>query len=210
MVAVYPNIVKLLNHNIKQDKEGLVSCNLLNKYFKRDMFENGILKSDHYIIMAHPYFRRDYNEKANFSPDFIKLFLGLHDPKIDTYIAIDFNRVRIDLDGGYYMERDRWFGSPFNHNIEKISDGVVKLKPPKIDKEDGKVIINMLFSDVYSLDIMWYTTKDNIKVFQAEEFKNSNITINIKGIDYYPVRYIHAEYDVSNGYFRHFDGAMGL
>ncbi len=29
-----------------------------------------------------------------------------------------------------------------------------------------------------------------------------------EGTDYYMARYIHAEYDLATGYFRHFDGAM--
>jgi hypothetical protein len=212
IVAIYPKIVKFLNLNIEQDKEGLVSCDLLNKYFSKDKFASGIMKSENYMIMAHPYFRRSYSEFSNFSPHFIALFWGLNCYKIDAYIAIDFNRVRIDMDGGYYMECDTWFGSPFNKKIENISDGVAKLKPPIVDKEDGLLfsIIDDLFSNVYSLDIMWYTTKDNIKVFQAEEFKNSSIIIEVNGINYYPVRYIHAEFDIRNGYFRHFDGAVQL
>lgn len=212
IVAIYPEIVKFLNSNIEQDKEGLVSCDLLTKYFSKDKFASGIMKSENYMIMAHPYFRRSYSEFSNFSPHFIALFWGLNDSKIDAYIAIDFNRVRIDINGGYYIECDTWFGSPFSKKIENVPDGVVKLKPPIIDKEDSLLsrIIDDLFSNVYSLDIMWYTTKDNIKVFQAEEFKNSSIIIEVNGVIYYPVRYIHAEFDIKNGYFRHFDGAVQL
>ena len=212
IVAIYPEIVKLLNSNIEQDKEGLVSCDLLNKYFFKDKFASGIMKSENYMIMSHPLFRRNYNEFSNFSPHFISLFWRLNHSNIDAYIAIDFNRVRIDIDGGYYTEHDTWFGSPFNQKIEHISDGVTKLKPPIIDKADSLLfsIIDDLFNNVYSLDIMWYTTKDKIKVFQAEEFKNSSIIIEVNGIIYYPVRYIHAEFDIKSGYFRHFDGAVQL
>ncbi len=212
LVAICPEIVKLLNLNIEQDKEGLVACDLLDKYFSKDILASGIMKSDNYMIMAHPYFRRDYNECANFAPNFIALFWELNCPKIDAYIAIDFNRVRIDINGGSYIEDDTWFGSPFNQEIEKIADGVVKLKPPIIDEEDSLLFstIDDLFSNVYSLDIMWYSTNDNIKVFQAEEFKNSSVTIEVNKINYYPVRYIHAEFDIKNGYFRHFDGAVQL
>jgi len=212
IVAIYPQIVKLLNLNIEQDKEGLVSCDLLNKYFSKDRFTSGIMKSENYMIMAHPYFRRSYSEFSNFSPHFIALFWGLNHSKIDAYIAIDFNRVRIDIDGGYYIECDTWHGAPFNQKIETIPNGVVNLKPPIVDKEDSLLssIMGDLFSNVYSLDIMWYTTKDNIKVFQAEEFKDTSITIEINGVIYYPVRYIHAEFDIRNGYFRHFDGAVQL
>lgn len=212
IVAIYPDIVKLLNLNIEKDKEGLVSCDLLDKYFSKDRFMSGIMKNEIYMIMAHSYFRRNYSEFSNFSPRFIELFWGLNRSKINAYIAIDFNRVRIDIDGSCYMELDTWYGSPFNKKIENISDGVVKLIPPIIDEKDSLLfsIIDDLFSNVYSLDIMWYTTRDNIKIFQAEEFKDTSIIIEVDGIIYYPVRYIHAEFDIENGYFRHFDGAVQL
>lgn len=157
--------------------------------------------------MAHSYFRRNFNENANFSPHFIALFWGLDRSKIDAYIAIDCDRVRINVNNSYYMERDTWFGSPFNQKIADIADGNIKLKPPLgIDES----MINFIFNDVYSLDIMWYTTNQNIKVFQAEEFKIDTTMINMNGTYYHPVRYIHAEFDIENGYFRHFDGAVEL
>ena len=67
--------------------------------------------------------------------------------------------------------------------------------------------ISFFFSDSYALDIKWYT-KDNIKVFQAEEFKTEKIKVEKDGIEYFPVRYVHAEFDLDKNYFRHFDGAI--
>ena len=207
IVANSSEIVTKLNASIVRDKEGLVSCDLLDKYFTKDRFREGVMKSENYMIMAHSYFRRGYSKSLNFAPHFISLFWGLNRSKIDAYIAIDFDRVRIDIDGGYCLERDTWFGSPFNKKIEDIKDGVVKLRPP-LDVDTD--IIDMFFSNTYALDMMWYTTEDNIKIFQGEEFKTDVITLDIDGINYYPVRYIHAEFDIENEYFRHFDGAVQL
>ncbi|OCA73963.1 hypothetical protein BBI00_06265 [Chryseobacterium arthrosphaerae] len=37
--------------------------------------------------------------------------------------------------------------------------------------------------------------KNNIKSFQAEEFKTEEIKIIKNNVEYFPVRYIHAEYE---------------
>ena len=68
---------------------------------------------------------------------------------------------------------------------------------------------SFLFKGAYSLDIKW-ATKGEIKTFQALEFKQSDIVLDINGITYHPVRYMHAEYDLTNNLFRHFDGAVHL
>lgn len=88
--------------------------------------------------------------------------------------------------------------------ISDIEDGIVKLRPP-LGLETFN--IRFFFGDTYSLDIKW-TTKHGVKVFQAEEFKTSEIKIKKDGIEYYPVKYIHAEFDCLEKVFRHFDGAI--
>ena len=42
------------------------------------------------------------------------------------------------------------------------------------------------------------------------EIKNSETKTYYKNKEYYPVRYIHAEYDLISKSFRHFDGALQL
>jgi len=207
IVAECNNIISKLVTNIKQDKEGLYSWKELQKNFDRKRFMSGFLSNDKYMIMAHEYFRREYSKSNNYAPSFIDIFWGLNNDNIDAYIALDLNRVRINLNNSYYMERDTWFGSPFDKTIDEIPDGIVKLKPPlHLDT----TMIELLFNSVYSLDIMWYTTKEGIKVFQAEEFKIYEYLISNQGIEYHPVKYIHAEYDISKKCFRHFDGAIEL
>lgn len=207
IVARHKNIMKLVCLDIEQDKEGLFSWTVLQELFEKKRFMSGYLVSEDYMVMAHPYFRRNYRESNNYTPHFIDMFWRLNDEKIDAYIALDVDRVRINLDSSYYVEHDTWFGSPFNKSIQGIEDGVSKLRPPlDIDKTD----IEFFFNSVFSLDIMWYTTGDNIKVFQAEEFKIDSYIIKLDGIKYYPVKYIHAEFDIELGYFRHFDGAIEL
>jgi len=207
IVAEYDNIIGELTTDIEQDKEGLFSWKKLQSFFERKRFMSGFLSNSQYMIMAHEYFRRGYSKSNNFAPNFIDIFWGLNDENIDAYIALDINRVRINIDNSFYMERDRWFGADFNKDIAEIDDGVLKFRPPANLDE---TMIEMFFSSVYALDIMWYSTTDNIKVFQAEEFKVDSFLIEMDGIAYHPVRYIHAEYDIENKHFRHFDGAIEL
>lgn len=204
IIAKYPNITYLLNSKVVADKEGLVDLDILEREFKKGIMP-GLYKSENYILMPHYYFRRGHHEINNFSPRFIEIFFKYsllnHNKK---YIAIDSDRVRINVDNGMYMELDTWFGAKFKDNIADIEEGIVKLRPPMgLDSFD----ISFFFGNTYSLDIKW-ASKGDIKVFQAEEFKESNSKILKQGVEYHPVKYLHAEFDTRKGVFRHFDGAI--
>lgn len=204
IVAKYPNLLFHLKPELKKVDEELIECKSLEKHFEKKIFNSGMLYSDKFIAMAHPYFRRSLSEFANFAPRFIDLFWQFKDDKVKTYIALDANRVRINVDDSAYLELDTWYGASFKDKIENIPNGVVKIRPPaQLDETD----ISFFFNDAYSFDIKW-TENSGIKTFQAEEFKTDKITITIDGIEYYPVRYIHAEFDIKNKQFRHFDGAI--
>jgi hypothetical protein len=204
IIATYPNIVGYLHESLKKDKEGLLNFNMLLQVFEKKGFVSGYLYASNFMLMAHPYFRRGFHQINNFSPRFIELFWGINDEKIEKYIALDFDNVRINIDDSRYMEADTWFGAQFNREIQNVVDGIVKLRPP-LDIKDFHV--SFFFASVYSLDIKW-STKDQIKSFQAEEFKTEDVKIIKDGNEYFPARYIHAEFDISSGYFRHFDGAI--
>lgn len=204
IVANYPNLVNLLNNKIQVDKEELVSFDVLEKEFTKQRFASGYLISEMYMAMANSYFRRGHYEKNAFAPRFIELYWNYSSSKNDKYISLDFDRVRINVDNRMLIELDTWYGAKFEENISDIEDGIVKLTPP-LDLE--KFDIKLFFNDVHSLNIKWYT-KENIKVFQAEEFKQETEKIIKNGIEYYPAKYIHAEFDKLTGTFRHFDGAI--
>lgn len=204
IVAVFPNIVSYLHPSLVSDKEGLLDFKILCQTFERKRFQNGYLFGGNFMLMAHPYFRRAFHEMNNYAPRFVEFFWNHDNPNIDTYISLDSDRIRINVDDSLYMELDTWYGAKFDGDIESISDGIVKLRPP-IDIDN--FLNSFFFSDAYSLDIKW-ATKDRIKSFQAEEFKTEEVKIFKSGTKYYPVRYIHAEYDLDKKHFRHFDGAI--
>jgi len=204
VVAIYPNLLPLLNSSIAVDKEDLFDFKELCLLFEKKRFMPGYLSNSDYSIMAHPYFRRVFREINNYAPRFIDLFWSFNSANIQSYISLDLNRVRIDKSDFGYMELDTWFGAKFEKTIENISDGIVKLRPP-LDLENRH--IDFIFANAYSLDIKW-TTKGNIKSFQLEEFKDETIKIFKNETEFYPVRYVHAEYDLSSQNFRHFDGAI--
>lgn len=204
IVANYPNILELMDAELVKDKEGLVNYSLLLKRFKRHRFNSGYLCTDNFIFMAHPYFRRGYHPQSNFNPGFMDSFWRLDHSSVSSYLCLDFDRVRIDIDESALRERDAWYGPKFTKDIEAIEDDITKLAPP-LDLSDSH--IDSLFAGTYSLDIKWQT-KGGIKSFQSEEFKADRYKIAKNGKEYYPVRYIHAEYDLSKQMFRHFDGAI--
>lgn len=211
IVAEFPNLVELLNSEIKQDKEGLINVNILENEFIKKKF-SGYYYGDNYIVMADYYFRRGYSKTANFAPSFLDVFWKYKNKNNDTSLSIDSNRVRINLDNRMYMEFDTWYGAKFLKNINEISDGVVKLRTPL---HLSKFEVDFFFGGNYSLDVFWYSKKEKdrndtkkIKIFQSEEFKTEDHFIFVDSIKYFPVRYIHAEFDIAENVFRHFDGAL--
>ena len=204
IVASFPNLVEYLCTDFSRDKEGLVDFALLKKNYERQPFANGFLYGDKFMLMANPYFRRGFHEDSNFAPMFIDFFWDFNNPLVTAYVSLDYNRLRINVDNSATMEFDTWYGARFSTDINHISDGVIKLKPPvEIDDFTN----SFLFADAYSLDIKW-DSKDGIKSFQAEEFKTDKVKIIKDGKEFHPVRYLHAEFDSAKKTFRHFDGAI--
>lgn len=206
VIAQTNNALSIANINIKTDKDGLTSWKALIQEYTKNKFNSGYLYANDHIAMASHYFRRNFNSKSNWAPHFIDLFWSDSFTDIDAYIALDFDQVRLNIDNSIYIEHDTWFGAPFNEAIEGIPDGTTFLSPPLDISEND---INFFFKDAFSLCINWKTT-DNIKTFQALEFKQENFTITLDQEIYHPVRYIHAEYDCNKMAFRHFDGAIQL
>lgn len=203
IIAKYPNIVHLLNDKIVKDKEELIEVAVLDKEFTKERFATGYYYSEKYMAMAHPYFRRGHHQNSNFAPHFVGIFEGYKSDNIQKYIAIDSDRVRINVDNSMYMEFDTWYGAKFKNTIADIEDGIVKLRPPLLKAFH----IDFFFGGTYSLDIKW-ASKDGVKTFQAEEFKTEDSRIEKNDIEYYPAKYLHAEFDTITGEFRHFDGAI--
>lgn len=206
IVACSQNIVGQLCPDFTKGKEGLIDFNFLSKRFEKRPFANGYLYADKFMVMAHPFFRRGFYGNNNFAPRFTELFWGFNHSGGYSFIAIDYDRVRINVDNIMYFEEDTWYGARFDEQINKIDDGIVKLRPPS---DIDSFLISFCFADAYSLDIKW-ETRNGIKSFQAEEFKTDERKITINGQDFFPVRYIHAEFDLKSNMFRHFDGAIHL
>ena len=204
VVAAYPDIITYLNPSLVRDKEELYDYGILSSQYEKKKFAGGFLYGNNYMLMANHYFRRGFHPNANFAPRFTQLFWNFQDPNIQQYISLDTDRVRINVDNKMYLEEDTWYGASFNKFINQVPDGVAKLGPPM---DLGPTFISMFFDDIHSLDIKWSTNGD-IKSFYAEEFKTEDITISIQNNLFHPAKYIHAEFDLTSGHFRHFDGAI--
>ena len=206
IVAKAPGIARSLLGPVNFERDGLLSFKEIANRFPTGSHSVGAFAGPDFILMAHPCYRRGMHPIHNWAPRFIDLFWRFDDPNIEKYIALDEDRVRIDISSMCYVELDTWFGAPFDEDIRNIKNGITKLRPP-LDIESRHV--SFFFANAYCLDIKW-SESDGIKSFQALEIKTENIKIEIGGQDYFPARYLHAEFDMASNCFRHFDGAIQL
>lgn len=206
IVASAPGLAKQILGQIPTERDDLLSMQSLAASHKVSPYQPGYFVGGNYMLMAHPFFRRQMHEHANFAPRFVDLFWEFDSHGVNKYIAIDDDRLRINVDGSTYFEADTWYGAPFNEDIEQIPNGTAKLRPP-IDLED--TYVDFFFARAYCLDIKW-SQQDQIKTFQALEVKTPSARVLVNGQQFYPARYLHAEFDLSAGHFRHFDGAVQL
>lgn len=206
IVAKAPGIARILLGPARTERDGLLSFNEIANRLPPSPHYEGCFAGPDFILMAHPCYRRGMHPVNNWAPRFIDLFWQFDGPGIEKFIALDEDRVRIDVDGLGYFEGDTWYGAPFDEDIRRVKSGIVKLRPP-LDLESRYV--SFLFADAYCLDIKW-SESDGIKSFQALEMKTEDIRIEVGGRQYFPARYLHAEFDLSANCFRHFDGAIQL
>jgi hypothetical protein len=206
IVAKAQGIARALLGPIRTERDGLLPFNEIANRFPVSPLTEGCFAGPEFVLMAHPYYRRGMHPVNNWAPRFIELFWRFEGPNIEKYIALDENRVQIDVSGLGYFEADTWYGAPFHKDIRYIKLGIAKLRPP-LDLESRHV--SFFFADAYCLDIKW-SESNGIKSFQALEMKTEKIQINIGGQHYFPARYLHAEFDLWANCFTHFDGAIQL
>jgi hypothetical protein len=204
VTASAPGLALALVDILPSPRDKLLAWEDLAKRFALDQIDSGTFSGMDFMVLAHPCFRRGMHPQANWAPRFIELFWALESPELDKFIAIDEDRVRIDVDGPLYMEADTWYGPPFDEDIRNIRNGNVKLRPPG---DLSSTHLDFFFASAYSLDVCW-TERDGIKTFQALELKTETTVVQLDGVPHHPARYLHAEFDLSTGNFRHFDGAV--
>ena len=204
IVAKAQGIARTLLGPIKVERDGLISFNEIASRLPPSLHHEGCFAGPDFILMAHPCYRRGMHPVNNWAPRFVDLFWRFNGPGIEKYIALDENRVRVDVDGPGYFEADTWYGAPFNEDIRNIKPGIAKLRPP-LDLESRHV--SFFFANAYCLDIEW-SESNGIKSFQALEMKTEEVRIEVRGQQYFPARYLHAEFDLKANCFRHFDGAI--
>jgi len=206
IVAKAQGIARTLLGPIRAERDGLLPFNEIANRLPPSLHHEGCFAGPDFILMAHPSYRRGMHLVNNWAPRFVDLFWRFEGPGIEKYIALDEDRVRIDVGGLGYFEADTWYGAPFDEDIRNIKTGIAKLRPP-LDLESRQ--ISFLFADAYCLDIKW-SELNGIKSFQALEMKTEDIRIEVGGQHFFPARYLHAEFDLAANCFRHFDGAIQL
>lgn len=206
IVAFAPGLANVVLEPINRERDGLLAHQELSERHAFSPHQSGYFVGKNYMLMAHPFFRRQMHGHANFAPHFIDLLWKFEEIGVQKYVAIDEDRLRINVDGSAYFEADTWYGAPFDDDVVQIPIGTSKLRPP-CDLEE--TYNDFFFARAYCLDIKW-SQDGQIKTFQALEMKTANAQLILDNERYFPARYIRAEFDVSTRMFRHFDGAVQL
>ncbi|MBI2768375.1 MAG: hypothetical protein HYX47_02025 [Burkholderiales bacterium] len=203
VTASAPGLLRALLDVQPSVRDGLYGWHELTDILRPGQTE-GCLEGPNFIAMAHPSFRRQMHLQGNWAPRFIELFWSFKSTSLEKSVALDEDRVRVDLDGMGYAELDTWYGPPFNDDIASIAPGNVKIRPPG---DLSRARLETLFASSYCVDVKWAQASD-IKTFQSLELKDESVLTTVNGIQYHPARYLHAEFDLKRGVFRHFDGAV--
>lgn len=206
LIAEARGIARTLLGSIRTERDGLLPFNEIASRFPPSAHCEGCFAGPNFVLMAHPCYRRGMNPFNNWAPRFIEFFWRFDGPGIEKFIALDEDRVRLDVDGFGYFEADTWYGAPFDEDIRNIKPGIAKLRPP-LDLQSRH--ISLFFASTYCLDIKWGES-DGIKSFQALEMKTDDVRFEVGGQYYFPARYLHGEFDIAANCFRHFDGAVQL
>ena len=163
------------------------------------LFDGGIRYRD-FVLHYHQFLRRGFSSNPNFD------FLGtLARYRNETggenafRVAIDHRRImRLD-DYRQTIERDTWYGPAFDR--EKLDDpdyvGLTVV---------GRIHPNSLDSyPIEKTEFFWKRNEgDSIKTVEIEELSSTSRPYDNWHIN----RYVHAERDMCNQVFRHFDGAV--
>ena len=127
IVASAPGLARALLTPIHVERDGLFEYNDIARKLPPSQFQAGYFVGSDYMLMAHPCYRRGMHPKANWAPRFVELLCEFEVPNVKKYLAIDEDRVRINVDGSAYFEADTWYGAPFDDDIRNIPPGTIKL-----------------------------------------------------------------------------------
>jgi hypothetical protein len=160
---------------------------------------DGGIRYGEYFLHYHQFLRRGFSSNPNF--DFLgKLARYRRDTRdANTFrIAIDHRRIMKFDDYRQVMELDTWYGPKFDR--DKLDDpNLVGLTVV------GRIHPNSL--DSYPLEkteFFWKTNEgESVKTLEIEELSAASNPYENWHIN----RYVHAERDMLNRTFRHFDGA---
>lgn len=204
VTAAAPGLLRALLATRPSERDGLFLWADLATELQPSHFGPGSFRAPQFVALAHPAFRRQMYAGNNWAPRFIDLFWAFDRGGVEKSIALDEDRVRVDINGPMIAESDTWYGPPFNRDISQIASGNVKLRPPA-DLTDSRV--QMFFASCYCLDVKW-SEDGPIKTFQALELKTADVQLEGQDGPLHPARYLHAEFDTRTAVFRHFDGAV--
>ncbi|MCF5511832.1 hypothetical protein, partial [Pseudomonas sp. PA-3-6H] len=104
IVAKAQGIARTLLGPIRAERDGLLPFNEIANRLPPSLHHEGCFAGPDFILMAHPCYRRGMHPVNNWAPRFVDLFWRFDGPGIEKYIALDEDRVRVDVGGLGYFE----------------------------------------------------------------------------------------------------------
>lgn len=203
LVGIVKNKI-VTNIPLSKDKDGLCYWDDL---YSNIHYIGGYFVFDDFYLKLTKYLKINYSNQYSYFDEFISDFYAIDRNKVKARICLDDFEFRIDEPQPIILA-NLHYGTKFNSNILEIPDGVTKLKSDDIDLTINDINrFKRLFEYNYALDVK-FSTKGNIRTIQLLEYKFEEVYIIENNMKKYPVKYIHAEFDIEKNSFQHFDGAI--
>lgn len=163
--------------------------------------DRGIFYRDH-VLQYHWFFRGgDHGSSPN--TDFLWRFRQYHGDTKDRNlfaIAIDHSRLMPKEAYADLIELSAWYGPRFS---QEVLDDPRAVGLAVVGREQSPYFSLLGPSSLERTEFYWQHA-DGVKTFEAEEISTREQLYD----PYYLNRYVHAERDIENRRFRHFDGAI--
>ena len=181
----YPELIDIL------DRDGLVELD--DRFGPMDV---GVLYKQH-VLQYHQFLRRSY--AAHHNVDFLNRFVAFYSKSRGSNrfaVALDARRLMPEEYYRNYAEKDMWYGPRFER--DRVGDPALS----------GTTLVKRaspypLFDKNHDRTEFRWSTAGSVKTFEAEELSSPTYVHD----GYIINRYVHAEFDLESGSFRHFDGA---
>lgn len=181
------------------DDDGMIFIDDLLKEF--DYLGQGVFahKSSNLAILLHTYFRRSFSRFNNYNFGFLDLLFNVYQSgNKSVKVLLDPDFIGFAPSYKECHEFEYWYGPKYNDDIASIPEGLTRYENDNVSK---------VFNNVKSTEFIW-KKKDGGKHYQFEMEEVVDADSPALPDNIFGCRYLHSFYDMENGVFNHFDGAI--